>query len=226
MHNPPGQTRGGHKVIREYFVPLGVAGIVEGARLYHPTRKPPERVTLESPALDVMTDLMEVPAVTVEPETSIEAANTRMMRRGIRLLVVTDHQDCIVGLITATDILGEKVVQAMQARGVSKAEVLVSEIMTPRERLDAISMTDLHGAKVGHVLATLKRAGRQHAIVVEVHEPPTFHERIATVHQVPAAPQTVRGLFSATQIARHLGVQLTSPDLATTFAQVEALFAH
>jgi len=145
------------------------------------------------------------------------------MQRGVRLLFVTDHQDRILGLITATDILGEKVVQAMHARGVPKAEVLVPEIMTPRERLGAISMTDVRGAKVGHVLATLRHAGRHHAIVVEMHEP-TSQEKIATFLQTPAS-QIVRGLFSATQIARHLGLQLASPDIATTFAEVEALFA-
>jgi hypothetical protein len=211
-------------VIREYFAPLGLTGVVEGARLYRPAQKPPERVTLESPALDVMTDLRQVPALTVEPEASIEAANARMMRRGVRLLFVTDPQERVLGLITATDILGEKVVQAMQARGVSKTEVLVPEIMTSREHLDAISMTDVRGAKVGHVLATLRRAGRQHAIVVEAPEP-TRREGIATLLHAPAV-QTVRGLFSMTQIARHLGLQITSPDLAKTFAEVEALFAH
>ena len=211
-------------MIREYFAALGVTGVADGARLYRPVQQAAERVTLESPALDVMTDLREVPALTVEAETSIEAANARMKRRGVRLLFVTDYQDQILGLITATDILSEKVVQAMQARGVSKAEVLVAEIMTPREHLDAIKLTDLRGAKVGHVLATLKQAGRQHAIVVEMHQPPS-QDRIAAL-LAPPAVQTVRGLFSTTQIARQLGLQLASPDLATTFAEVEALFAH
>jgi len=211
-------------VIREYFPPLGLTGVAEGARLYRPAQKPPERVTLESPALDVMTDLRQIPALTVEPEASIDAANARMMRRGVRLLFVTDQQERVLGLITATDILGEKVVQAMQARGVSKTEVMVPEIMTSREHLDAISMADIRGAKVGHVLATLKRAGRQHAIVVETPEP-TNRGGVPALLHAPAV-QTVRGLFSMTQIARHLGLQITSHDLAKTFAEVEALFAH
>jgi hypothetical protein len=36
----------------------------------------------------------------------------------------------------------------------------------------------------------------------------------------------VCGLFSTTQIARQLGLQLQSLELATTFADVEALLAH
>ncbi|HTS54189.1 MAG TPA: CBS domain-containing protein [Burkholderiales bacterium] len=209
---------------RDYFLPLPEIALAQGVRLHRPVQHLPERVTLESPALDVMTDLRQCVALTIEPEASIEAANAWMIRRGVRLLFVTDPQDHLVGLISATDILGEKVVQAMQARGVSRQEVLVREIMTPHAYLEAINMDDVRGAKVGHVLSTLKRAGRQHAIVVEVREP-TFHESlVALPEQIPL--QTVRGLFSATQIARQLGLQVQSPELGTTFAEFEALLAH
>jgi len=37
---------------------------------------------------------------------------------------------------------------------------------------------------------------------------------------------TVCGLFSTTQIARQLGLQLHSAEIATTFAEVEAMLAH
>jgi hypothetical protein len=115
------------------------------------------------------------------------------------------------------------VVQAMQARGVARQEVRVQEIMAPRERLEAVNLDAVRGAKVGHILATLKQAGRQHAIVVEIHEP-SFREKLVTPQA--HSEQTVRGLFSTTQIARQLGLQLQSLELATTFAEVEALLAH
>lgn len=211
-------------MIREHFLPLPVIGLGAGARLYRPVQHLPDQVTLESPALEVMTDFKQVPALTIEPEASIEAANAEMIRRGVRLLFVTDRQDRLLGLITATDILSEQVVLAMQARGVSRQEVLVREIFTPLESLEAIDMEQVHGAKVGHVLSTLKQTGRQHAIVVDVFEP-TFHETLTM--SLPAARiETVRGLFSTTQIARQLGLQLQIPEIATTFAEVERLLAR
>jgi CBS domain-containing protein len=211
-------------VIRDFFLPLPLISLADGATVFHPVQRLPERVTLESLALDVMTDFHQVPAVTIEPEASVEGANARMIRSGVRLLFVTDPQHRLLGVITATDILGEKVVQAMQERGVSHQEVLVREIMTPRDRLDAIDMHEVRGAKVGHVISTLKQAGRQHAIVVEIHEP-SFQDRLAMFPRAGPA-QTVRGLFSATQIARQLGLDLQSVELAKTFAEVEALLAH
>jgi CBS domain-containing protein len=211
-------------MIREYFRPLRMTGLTEGARLYRPPRRLSQRVTLESSALEVMTDLAQFPALTIEPEASIEAAHAKMVEQSVRLLFITDVRDHVLGLITATDLLGEKVVQAMQARAVPMQELRVREIMTPREHLEAINIEDLRGAKVGHVLSTLQHAGRQHAIVVEVQEP-TFHERLAILLQ-PGTPQTVRGMFSTTQIARQLGLQVHSVEIATTFAEVEALLSH
>jgi hypothetical protein len=93
--------------------------------------------------------------------------------------------------------------------------------MTPREHLEAINMEDVHGAKVGHVLSTLQQARRQHAIVVETPEP-TFHERLAILLQ-PTSSQTVRGLFSTTQIVCQLGLQPHTVEIAATFAEVETL---
>ncbi len=211
-------------MIRNTFLPLPLISLADGAAVFQPVQRLPERVTLESPALEVMTDLKQVAAVTIEPDASVESANAKMIRNGVRLLFVTDAQHRVAGLITATDILGEKVVQAMLERGVSRQEVLVHEIMTRRAGLEAINMHEVLGAKVGHVLSTLKQAGRQHAIVVELHEP-SFHDRLVMLPQVSAS-QTVRGLFSTTQIARQLGLNLQSLELATTFAEVEAMLGR
>jgi hypothetical protein len=139
---------------------------------------------------------------------------------------VTDAQNHLLGIVTATDIQGGRLVQVLLARGVSRQEVTVREIMTPRDHLEAIDMHEVRGAKVGHVLSTLKQAGRQHAIVVDVEVyQPTFHEQLITQRQ-PGVMQTVRGLFSATQIARQLGLHPQPGEIATTFAEVEALLAH
>jgi hypothetical protein len=119
----------------------------------------------------------------------------------------------------ATDIQGGHVVQVLLTRGVSRQEVTVREIMTARDHLEAIDMHEVRGAKVGHVLSTLKQAGRQHAIVVDVEVyRPTFHEQLTTQRQ-PGVMQTVRGLFSATQIARQLGLHPQPGEIATTFAE-------
>jgi CBS domain-containing protein len=113
-------------MIREHFRPLRVLGLTEGARLYRPARQLPEQVTLESSALEVMTDLAQFPALTIEPDASIEFAHAKMIGHSVRLLLITDVRDHVLGLITATDLLGRKVAKAMLGqRETSKHEVLV-----------------------------------------------------------------------------------------------------
>ena len=163
---------------------------------------------LDSPALEIMTDLRKIPAATIDADAPLDAASRFMIRRGVRLLLVTDDRRQVLGLITATDILGERPVTFAVERGVKRQDILVRDIMTVQERLEVQWYTELAGAEVGHVVATLKATGRQHALVAEPGPDGTG--------------QIVRGVFSLSQIARQLGVTIASTEVARTFAEIEA----
>lgn len=178
-----------------------------GASFARPTQELPERVTLEDPAINVMTDLKSVSVVTVRAKTPMEKAHAKMKRYGVRTLLVLDETDKVLGLLTATDILGEKPMRFLQHMGGTHADILVRDIMTPQRELEVLKLQDVLVSKVGHVLATLKASGRQHAMVVEEHA---------------NLPQAVRGIFSSKQIARQLGVQIHIAEVARTFAEIEA----
>lgn len=171
-----------------------------------------ERVRLESPALAVMTDLRQIPAATIDPEAPLDAANRFMIRCGVRLLLVTDDHRQLLGLITATDILGERPVTFAVERGVKRQDILVRDIMTPQERLEVLWYRDLAAAEVAHVVATLKATGRQHALVAEA--------------SAESAGQVVRGIFSLSQIARQLGAVIPVAEVAQTFAEIEVALVH
>jgi CBS domain-containing protein len=159
---------------------------------------------LDDPAFSVMTDLREVSAATVTPDESLGQAEAIMVRRGVRLLFVLGPDRRLTGVITATDLLGEKPMRFMQARGIARAEITVGDIMTPAAALEALSLVDVAQMRVGHIVATLKAVGRQHLLVAE------------------ADGHRVRGLFSASQVARQLGVELQTIEVAETFADIEA----
>jgi CBS domain-containing protein len=191
---------------REY-APLASRRMKPKTTFARPTQHLPQRVRLDDPAVQVMTDLRQVTAVTIDPEGSIENANRVMIRRGVRLLLVVDVNNHLQGIITATDVLGEKPIQIGQSRGITRGEIRVRDIMTPQENLEVLAIEDVRAAKVGHIVATLKRAGRQHAAVVDVNED---------------GSEELRGLFSTTQIARQLGQPLHTVEVARNFAEVEA----
>jgi len=192
-------------MMREYAA-LTLAPLAPGARIAHPNA--PGRVTLDDPAFAVMTDLREVSAATTSPEEPIDSAHAVMIRRGVRLLFVLDAQSSVVGILTATDLLGVKPMQFMQSRGVTHAEVQVRDIMTPASRLDALALLDVAQMRVGHIVATLKAVRRQHLTVAE------------------DGGSRVRGLFSASQVARQLGMELQTFEVAQTFADIEAALAR
>ena len=185
-----------------------------GIRYTLPQPRSAGAVRLDSPATEVMTDLRRISAATAGSDTSIEAANRVMIARGVRALFVTDDARQVHGIITSTDIQGEKPIQIAQERRMRHGDVLVRDIMTPADRLEVLDYWDVERARVGDVVATLRLAGRQHALVVE---------------KTPGTPQgeeIVRGMFSLTQIARQLGIPSQQVhDIARTFAEIEAAIA-
>lgn len=176
-----------------------------------PTQTLPEKVTLDDSALQVLTDFQRVTAVIILSGDAVDEAHARMIQRGVRLLLVVDQDRKVLGVITANDILGEKPMQMIVQRGITRGDLLVRDVMTPQEQLDVLNFADVRAAKVGHVVATLQKAGRQHAIVVE------FDDK---------GRQKVRGVFSATQIARQLGVAIQTSQVARTFSEIEAMLGR
>jgi len=177
-----------------------------GTGYAQPSQAVPDKVTLDDAAVSVMTDLTRVTAVIILSGDTVDEAHRRMIQRGVRLLRVVDQDRKLVGLVTASDLQGEKPVLAASERGLRREDLMVRDIMTPQERLEVLDMADLRTARVGHIEATLKKAGRQHALVVE---------------RDTGGKQWVRGLYSLTQIARQLGVVIQTSAVARTFSEIE-----
>lgn len=191
----------------ETYAPLAHHTLARDARLDRRTdAETLAGATLASPAFQVMTDLHQVDAVRVAPGVAIETALERMRISGVRLLFVTGPGDELLGVITARDIEGEKPVRVQHDLGVTRAEVLVRDIMTPRESIEVLLLDDVERARVGDVVATLRAIGRQHALVVDPR----------------GGAMRVRGLFSTTRVGRQLGITLEVGETAHGFAEIGA----
>ena len=126
-------------------------------------------------------------------------------------MLVTNSKGDVVGLLTATDVLGEKPMQCVQKNGIKHEEITVKDVMTRQEDIEVLTLKQVIQAKVIDVIETLKVHNRNHALVVDTD---TLSGR-----------QMVRGIFSASQIARQLGVATQIHSVAKTFAQIEAVLA-
>jgi CBS domain-containing protein len=196
---------------RAVYKPLPMARMVPGTTTQPPGAYAPKPIRADAPAMEAMTDLRQIAAATVRSDASVAQATQLMIARGVRLLIVVDHNRVIEGLISAYDTMGERPINLMRERGLRHEELSVADLMTPRASIEVIDVADVMRAEVGHIIATLKEAGRQHALVVD--RDPLTREPI------------LRGIFSLTQIGRQLGVANLGFEIAHTFAEIEAELA-
>jgi CBS domain-containing protein len=163
--------------------------------------------SIDDPAISVMTDFKEIAPVTIEPHFRINTALTKMKVAGVRLLLVPDNEDNIVGIITAADILSDLPLKKGQQLEISHDDMDVEMIMTPLNRVLAVDMDTLRDSRVGHIISSLRKHERQHMLVVETDELTRRH--------------MIRGLFSTSQISRLVGRDITDPEYAAhTLAEV------
>lgn len=148
-------------------------------------------VTPESAGLDVMTDLAQVRAATIDPTTTLDRAEQVMIQQGVRSLFVVSNFPCVEGLITASDLVGDKPLRLVNQRQIRRQDLCVADVMTPLSDLDALDYGELKSATVAQVIATFKRTGHSHLLVVQ-----------AATGQGPAR---IRGVLSVTQLERQLG---------------------
>jgi hypothetical protein len=164
-------------------------------------------VSLESPAIEVMTDLSHVKAASIAPSAPLKQAELTMIHQGVRMLFVVTELPSVEGLITYSDLHGARQMRAANDRHVRWDELCVADAMTELAALHAINFDDLRTATVANLIATLQRFGRNHLLVMQ---PPAT-----------GAPACVRGVISRTQIERQLGQPVQVTEIASSFAEIE-----
>ncbi len=175
----------------EYAI-LPHVGLQSATTTVRPER--PRFISLDAPATAVMTDFAQVWAVTIGAHVIIDDALERMKVAGVRMLLVTDESERIIGLITAKDIQGERPVQIVREGDLKRDEITVSDVMVPQAAIEVFTMASVENARVGHVITTLHALERQHGLVAEMDE---------------SGRQRVRGVFSTSEIGKRLGQPVT-----------------
>ena len=183
--------------------------VPSGINLITPDDKSGKTISENDPAMVVMTDLKKVSAFQIESSASIDAINNKMMACGVRLLFVHDTQDNLVGLITSSDIQGEKPLLYVTQNGGTRDDIGAQELMTPLAKLEGFPLEEVKKSRVADIANALKECRRNHMLVLENRE----------------GDQFIRGLFSATQLSRQLGTNITPSFRAESFAQLNRALA-
>ncbi|KTD23880.1 CBS domain [Legionella lansingensis] len=151
-------------------------------------------ITLDSQALDIFTDFQKTEPLVIDESLDVVTAEDLMKKTHVRLkLVMSDGH--FVGTLAYADLVGEKMMAL--SHHTPRSQILVSDIMTPKDRLKAIRFDDLKRAKVKDVVEALRNEGSQHFLVVDEQG------------------KRIRGIISASDIARRLHVPLDITKVST-----------
>lgn len=163
-------------------------------------------VTLKDSAESVFTDFKYIRPFSISATATIDQVNDKMIACGVRLLFVSDSGGILQGLVTYTDVFGEKPVNYIKEHGGKREEILAQDIMTPLAQLEALDESDVRKASVGDIVETIRSAGRQHMLVNEAQQD---------------GGQLITGIFSSTHIEKLLGMKIELSSRANTFADLE-----
>ena len=145
--------------------------------------------TLSSPALSVVTDFKHSLPNMISATSSASDALEMMQQEQSKLKLVVDNDGEMVGLLHLEQ-LSDQAIMRRVAFGDSRDDILVADLMRPRERIKALAYQQLKQCSIADVVNTLQSSGEQHCVVIDRES-----------HQI-------RGVISAQDIARRLKVNL------------------
>lgn len=158
-----------------------------------------QKLDWSSPAVDAMVDFRIRKPGTVGDDCVAEQAERLMLQERDGLRFVLDRTGQLVGVVSLEDVCAQKVMQLV-ANGVDREDVLVKHLMQPKKSLRVLSYAKLQDSNVEDIAFSLKKVGAQHCLIKD------------------DKTGQVRGLVSADELSRRLGVGLhihASPTFAT-----------
>ena len=188
------------------FKPLELTALEKGIGYCRPASPSLPPVKLTDSARSGMTDLREVTLLTVKMTTPVTSARARMIEGRVRMLLVTDAEGIVKGLITSRDLDSERAQKIMSKAGLNEADLNVADVMTLKGKIQAMRLEDVENASIGDIILSIRDAGRQHALVVGPSE--------------SGDKGSVRGIFSLSSLARQLGLDVGTAEKPTTYEDI------
>lgn len=152
-----------------------------------------EELSLSSNALRFFTDFKEVTPLVIESNLSAVEARQLMKKSHVRLKLVIDENNELVGIVSAEDLLERKIIQKLQ-KGDKREDLSIKDFMIKKDTLNVLEYSALTNSNIKQVIEILKTSGQQHCLVVDSNE------------------NVVRGLFSVSDISRKLKVYIDIQD--------------
>lgn len=182
----------------EQFPALTFHSMPIGISYARPRQHSPQELRLDSPAVEGMTDLRRVTALTVERTNTLASTRERMRKLGVKMLLVTDATAAVAGIVTLTDLNSDRPFKIAAKSGERAEDLLVQDIMTLRGRIEVIHLQEVVEANIGQILSSLRESGRRHALVLQRGD--------------DGHPDEICGIFSLTRLCALIGLSISPGD--------------
>ncbi len=158
-------------------------------------------VTVDSPAAEIFTDFAHTTPLVIDSNATVDEALLMMKRAHVHSKFVLGPDGKVQGILTSLD-LKNRPLRAAAAMGINRSDIVAKDIMTPLSRIHALDYSTLPTATIGDIITTLQHLGERHIIVADLAE------------------SSIRGIISATDIARKLHIAVDITSRATSFADI------
>lgn len=168
-------------------------------------------LTLDSPAIEFMTDFEVISPVTIDKTRTIDEAINQMHNNGVRSLLVMNHDNSIIGVFTNKDAQSVKVLSFMSKNNIrDRDDVSVNDIMTPTTKIHALLLEDIQNTRLSirDVLTELSHLHERYILVISV---------------ISDTEVSLKGMISASNIGSilHDNYDLQLEDIS--FSKIEKL---
>lgn len=147
------------------LTPLTMRRVTESLLL--PAVTTAARTAAATPALALMTDFLSTAVMTIDASASLGEAECRMRGCDFGLLIVLDESSCVMGVIDAHDLRGERAAWPDEQPRRAPGELRVVDLVTRLRDLDTLDLATLATATPAQMVETLRRSGRDHLLVIE-----------------------------------------------------------
>jgi len=163
-------------------------------------------LTHDDLATELLKDFNRQNPLTVRASEDIHTIGKKLEISGEALCVVINRKDDVIGMLHLKDLIGSLPMSIASQRGSSIADLVAQDVMRPVWSLPTMGFTKLQSLTVTDLLSIFRELHSDYLLVTE------------TV--AGEEGKVVRGLLSADELGRRLGVRVNTEPRPESFSDI------
>lgn len=187
--------------------PHVLAGQPVSARYRLVSRVEDDALTNDDSATELLKDFTRQNPVTVRSSQDIQELRKTLDLSGDTFCVVINRSDEVSGIVPLKDLVGSWPMSLANQRGSSIADIIASDVMRPVWSLPTIGFSKLQSLNVNELISVFNKLHSDYLLVTD------------TV-AVGAEERVIRGVLSADDLSRRLGIQVNPDPRPGSFSDI------